>query len=144
MRRCIIHCYNNIILEITTRNDCAAFFYRLDVNRYFQLMEAWQENLAERQQLMGMAGKPCLFKQFSLSGLDAVTCQLSGVKQKYEIKNTLMLNSSSFHSSSPSETSWYMITVKPHQEGIGNVDIWSTAFANIELTYMIQTFWEHF
>jgi len=68
-------------------------------------MEAWQENLAERQQLMGVAGKPCLFQQFSLSGLDVVTCQFGGVKQKYGIKNTLMLNSSSFHSSSPTETS---------------------------------------
>jgi len=55
-------------------------------------MEAWQENLAERQQLMGVAGKPCLFQQFSLSGLDVITCQLGGVKQKYGIKNTLMLN----------------------------------------------------
>ena len=68
-------------------------------------MEAWQENLAERQQLMGMAGNPCLFQHFSLLGLDVVTCQLADVKQKYEIKKTLTLNSSCFHSSSPSETS---------------------------------------
>ena len=50
-----------------------SFFLLIDVNRYFQLMEAWQENLAERQQLMQMAGKPCLFQYFSLLGLDAVT-----------------------------------------------------------------------
>lgn len=36
-------------------------FLLIYLNRYFQLMEAWQENLAERQQLMCMAGKPCLF-----------------------------------------------------------------------------------
>ena len=46
-------------------------FLLIDVNRYFQLMEAWQENLAERQQLMHMAGKPCLCQHFSLLGLDA-------------------------------------------------------------------------
>lgn len=35
-------------------------FFKLIVNmccRYFQLMEAWQENLAERQQLIRMAGE---------------------------------------------------------------------------------------
>lgn len=46
-------------------------FALIDVNRYFQLMEAWQENLAERQQLMHLAGKPCLCQHFSLLGLDA-------------------------------------------------------------------------
>lgn len=46
-------------------------FALIDANRYFQLMEAWQENLAERQQLMHLAGKPCLCQHFSLLGLDA-------------------------------------------------------------------------
>lgn len=35
-------------------------FFKLILNmycRYFQLMEAWQENLAERQQLIRMAGE---------------------------------------------------------------------------------------
>lgn len=35
-------------------------FFKLIFNmccRYFQLMEAWQENLAERQQLIRMAGE---------------------------------------------------------------------------------------
>lgn len=35
-------------------------FFKLILNlccRYFQLMEAWQENLAERQQLIHMAGE---------------------------------------------------------------------------------------
>lgn len=35
-------------------------FLKLILNmcrRYFQLMEAWQENLAERQQLIRMAGE---------------------------------------------------------------------------------------
>ena len=45
-------------------------FMLINVNRYFQLMEAWQENLAERQQLIHMAGKHCLFQHFSLLGLD--------------------------------------------------------------------------
>ena len=48
-------------------------FLLIDVNRYFQLMETWQENLAERQQLMHMAGKPCLFQHLLLLGLDAAT-----------------------------------------------------------------------